>query len=263
LAAKQQLKAQVQIAMADGIITSLERAEILNDARDILTVKEYESLKATMDRLSPPEKATATAKQSNSQRAAAGSMHDHSDSSSFLGRLASQVPYVEDMSIGPHPKISDIPKNIPYVKPSIDTTEAKQALAKASRLKDTYIDMPTADRPLPKVSHIERTSTASLSHTATKPVLSRKTSPVEKQPMPKYADESIEPPMETETAEPNVVQQPTKVREEMGPLAEQTENRLTLAIPAGAILPDRSVRSATAEYDQPMQPSRIEMEFVR
>jgi hypothetical protein len=49
----------------------------------------------------------------------------------------------------------------------------------------------------------------------------------------------------------------------MGPLAEQTENRLTLAIPAGAILPDRSVRSATAEYDQPMQPSRIEMEFVR
>ena len=57
LAAKQRLKNEVLDAMSDGKITRLERAEILAEAKENLTVKEYEGLKATMDRLSPPESA--------------------------------------------------------------------------------------------------------------------------------------------------------------------------------------------------------------
>ena len=43
LAAKQHLKNEVQSAMADGKISKLERAEILAEAKEILTVKDMKA----------------------------------------------------------------------------------------------------------------------------------------------------------------------------------------------------------------------------
>lgn len=58
LAAKQQIKAQVLTAMADGKISQNERRDILLNAKDICTAKEYVGLVETMNRLSPADRAT-------------------------------------------------------------------------------------------------------------------------------------------------------------------------------------------------------------
>ena len=266
LAAKQHLKTEVQNALADGKISNLERSEILAEAKEILTVKEYEGLKATMDRLSPPEKAAPIARRSASERAIVASMQEHPDSPQFLSRMLSHVPYMDDVSIGPHPQVSKIASNIPYAKPrDVDLSGAKEALAKVPRLKDTYVEQPTADRPLSKITHVDRSSAPS--RTSVRPSLSRKNQVPEKQQFSKYADESISPlPAETTYVEPNVVQQPSKVMEEMGPLAGAPSiehNPTALATPAGALLPDRSVPPTSADYLAPMQPKGVEAEFIR
>jgi len=54
LSARQQLRDEVCIAMADGRISRLERFFILTDARRILKPEEYASFKQSLDRLAPP-----------------------------------------------------------------------------------------------------------------------------------------------------------------------------------------------------------------
>jgi hypothetical protein len=55
LAAKQEIKSQVLAAMSDGKITAAERRDILSQAKDILSAKEYVGLVNTINRLSPPD----------------------------------------------------------------------------------------------------------------------------------------------------------------------------------------------------------------
>jgi hypothetical protein len=244
----------------------MERAEILAEAKSVVTVKEYEGLAATMDRLSPPEKAATVAKRSTNDRATAAAAHDYNAEPPALGRMLSFIPYIDDFSNTPHPQPMKIAGSLPYAKPrQIDFSEARQALAKAPRLRDTYVEPPTIDRPVPKITRLERTPSAT--RTPVKPINSRKNQVIEKQPTSKYADESISPaPAENNFAEPNVVQQPNKIMQEMGPLASSPSygNRPTeLAIPAGAILPDKNVPSVSADYSQPVQPKGVEAEFLR
>lgn len=239
LAAKQRIKTEVQDAMADGNISRLERAEILAEAKEVLTVKEYEGLIATMNRLSPPEQATPVAKRSPTDRMIAASKQDNSQES-MLGRMLSHVPYIDDLSFGPHPQVSKIASSVPYVKPkTLDLSGVKQVAAKASRMSDTYVDPPTVDRPVPKISRLERP--AAPNRTPIKPINLRRVSPpTEKQTYSKYADKSVSPlPADTGAGAAN------------------------LAIPAGALLPDRNVPSASADYSQPIQPHGLESEFLR
>ncbi|MBU4271003.1 MAG: hypothetical protein KKE86_16140 [Planctomycetes bacterium] len=56
LAARQDLRDQVCIAMADGRIGVQERTEILIDAKNILYPEEYRIFKRALDRVSPPPK---------------------------------------------------------------------------------------------------------------------------------------------------------------------------------------------------------------
>jgi hypothetical protein len=55
LAAKQKIKNQVLAAMDDGKITEDERRNILSQAKDVLSAKEYVGLVQTMNRLSPTD----------------------------------------------------------------------------------------------------------------------------------------------------------------------------------------------------------------
>ena len=54
LAARQDLRDEVCIAMADGHISRESRAQILSDARSILKGDEYQAFRRSLDRLSPP-----------------------------------------------------------------------------------------------------------------------------------------------------------------------------------------------------------------
>jgi hypothetical protein len=248
--------------MADGKISRLERAEILAEAKEVLTVKEYEGLIATMDRLSPSEQSAALAKRSSSDRVIAASKQDNSEPS-VLGRMLARVPYIDDMTAGPHPQVSKIGTGIPYAKPrEIDLSAAKQMLAKAPRLSETYVDPPTAARPLPRITRVERPSASD--RTPIKPVNARRYNPtVEKSPYSKYADQSISPlPLDAGAAEPDAVRQPTKVMEEMGS-PDVRRRSAGLATPTSALLPDRGVPSANADYSQPVQPQGLEAEFLR
>lgn len=56
LAARQDLRDEVCMAMADGRLNSMERRWILNDAKEILTKEEYPSFRQWINRLSPPPK---------------------------------------------------------------------------------------------------------------------------------------------------------------------------------------------------------------
>jgi hypothetical protein len=239
LAAKQRIKTEVQDALADGKINRLERAEILAGAKEVLTVKEYEGLIATMNRLSPPEQAAQVAKRSSTDRMIAASMQDNSQES-MLGRMLSRVPYIDDLSFGPHPQVNKIASTVPYAKPrTLDLSGVKQVAAKASRASDTYVDPPTVDRPVPKISRLERPTAPN--RTPIKPInLRRVNPPTEKQTYSKYADKSVSP----------------------LPI-ENSANSVNLAIPAGALLPDRNVPSTTADYSQPVQPRGLESEFLR
>ena len=60
LTARQNLRDDVCIAMNDGQIDPVERFTILSHAKEVLTRREYEGLKRTMERLSPPQKAAGT-----------------------------------------------------------------------------------------------------------------------------------------------------------------------------------------------------------
>jgi hypothetical protein len=60
LTARQNLHDDVCIAMTDGRIDRAERYTILSHAKGVLTKQEYEGLKRTMNRLSPPQKAAGT-----------------------------------------------------------------------------------------------------------------------------------------------------------------------------------------------------------
>jgi len=60
LTARQNLRDDVCIAMNDGQIDPVERFTILSHAKEVLTKQEYEGLKRSMDRLSPPQKAADT-----------------------------------------------------------------------------------------------------------------------------------------------------------------------------------------------------------
>jgi len=60
LTARQNLHDDVCIAMADGQIDPAERFTILSHAKEVLAKQEYEGLKRTMNRLSPPQKAADT-----------------------------------------------------------------------------------------------------------------------------------------------------------------------------------------------------------
>jgi hypothetical protein len=54
LAARQQLRDEVCVAMVGGYISRAERYTILTHAKDVLKPAEYESFKRAVDRLSPP-----------------------------------------------------------------------------------------------------------------------------------------------------------------------------------------------------------------
>ncbi|MCC6125080.1 MAG: hypothetical protein IT426_08970 [Pirellulales bacterium] len=265
LAAKQRLKTEVQDAMTDGKIGKLERSEILAAGREILTVKEYEGLKATLDRLSPLTPASEP-KRPGVERAIASSMRDRAESPTILDRMISRVPYIEDMSFGPRPKVVEIVKSIPYSKPrEIDVSGAKEALAKVPRLSETYIDPPTAERPLPKITRVERT--AASGRWSADRNLSRRNAAVEKRPNSRYADESIVPlPPTIDRDEPNVARRPNKASEATDPLAGSPSNERGSTgptTPAGAILSDQSAPAANAEYYRPAQPAGLESEFLR
>jgi hypothetical protein len=263
LAAKQHLKNEVLDAMADGKITNVERADILAEAKEVLTAKEYLGLIATMDRLSPAEKNVATVKHPAKAHTTAIATATPPETPSFLGRMVSAVPYVDEISIGPRPKVSDIAKSVPYFKPSpIELSGAQQALAKTSRLKDTYIEQPTANRPLLRITHLDKA--AAPIRAVSKQSPSRGNKDIEKQSQqPKYTDNSIAPPSVTPTtSKQSALQQPAGVEEELNPVAVSREPA-TLATPAGALLPESRISSANAGYTKLMQPEQIDLEFMR
>ena len=59
LTARQGLRSEVCIALADGQISRTERYQILADARRILKPEEYPGFKRYLDRVSPPKTAPA------------------------------------------------------------------------------------------------------------------------------------------------------------------------------------------------------------
>jgi hypothetical protein len=59
MAARQQLRDDVCVAMADGQINRFERYLILTDAKRCLKPEEYAGFKESLDRISPPKPATA------------------------------------------------------------------------------------------------------------------------------------------------------------------------------------------------------------
>ncbi|MEN6449231.1 MAG: hypothetical protein ABFC96_01960 [Thermoguttaceae bacterium] len=56
LAARQSLRDEVAVATADGRLDRYERAEILGDAKDVLSPAEYKAFKRAMDQRWPMEK---------------------------------------------------------------------------------------------------------------------------------------------------------------------------------------------------------------
>jgi hypothetical protein len=263
LAARQHLKNSVLLAMADGKITKLERAEILAEAKEAnLTINEYEGLKATMSRLSPAEEPNYIAKRTANQRAVAAARQEQAESPSFFSRMASHIPYIDDAKSGPRPQPSNLAKSVPYMKSSpIDLSGAERAISKAPRLNETYIAQPTVDRPIPKVTRDTRTPSV---RTSAKPNTIRKNPAVEKPQWSKYADESITPmPNEFLAPESVAIQQPSKLAAEIGKQFAPSEPN-TLAIPAGALLPDRETPpSSAADYSRSLEPDRVDLEFLR
>jgi hypothetical protein len=265
LAAKQKLRDHVLDALADGKISRLERAEIVAEGKEILTVKELDGLRATMDRLSPRETGTATAKHSYSSndRAIATAKQDRDASPKFLGRLVSSVPYIDDFSFGPHPNPSKIAKSIPYAKsPDIDFSAADRALAKVPRLSELYVAQPTADLPLPKITRGEGTSARI--RTAARPSSSSRTPSRDKFSRSRYSDESITPlPSETKTARPNMLGRQYQAREATDPLAGTPRiegDSSGRAIQTGAILSDRELPTNGGSCKL-SQPQGLESEF--
>ena len=59
LSARQNLCDEVCIAMASGPMTAKTRAEILNDAKSVLTAEEYKTFQTALDRLCPAPKKKA------------------------------------------------------------------------------------------------------------------------------------------------------------------------------------------------------------
>jgi hypothetical protein len=264
LAAKQKLKNHVLDAMADSKISKLERAEILMEGKELLTVKEYEGLQVTMDRLSPRETVAATAKRSAAERAIAATKQDREASPKFLGRLVASVPYLDDFSIGPHPQVGNLARSVPYAKsPVIDPSAADRALAKVPRISETYVDQPTADRPLPKITRVERAS-------GSVRIAARPASP-NKNPIPgklrsKYFDESITPvPPETEPVMPNMGQRQYQAARSTDPLAGTPyleQDSSDRAIPTAAILSDDDLPQ-TGDSLQLAQPKGVESEYLK
>jgi len=64
-AARQDLRDEVCVAMADGVVTPQEKSELLGDAKKILSAEELTAFQRFMDRLCPPKK---TAKHSKNAR---------------------------------------------------------------------------------------------------------------------------------------------------------------------------------------------------
>jgi hypothetical protein len=258
LAAKQHLKTALVDAMADGKISVVERADILSEAKETLTVKEYETLKSTMDRLSPVEKkSTAVAKRAPKDKAMVASATEKS-SPTFFGQMLSRVPYMDDFSSGPRPELTKTPASIPYIKTSDPyVAPSQKALAKTTP-KDTYLEMPVGDRVLPKITRVERVSTARRPDSKSEP-LSKKT--VTRKPVPaKYADESVLPmPPEPESPEPSIVLKPKKSRQ----TSTEPSDSTALATPDGALLPDSRSSLIPTGYSKPMQPESMEREFQR
>jgi hypothetical protein len=60
LAARQELRAMVCYAMADGSINPVERQTILLEAKEILSQEEFLKFQKTLDRISPPPKPPAS-----------------------------------------------------------------------------------------------------------------------------------------------------------------------------------------------------------
>jgi hypothetical protein len=258
LTAKQHLKTALVDAMADGKISVVERADILAEAKETLTVKEYETLKSTMLRLSPPDqKPTAAAKRSSKEKAMLASVPEKSNPT-FFGQLLSHVPYMEDYSSGPRPELTKTASSIPYMKTSDPYVAPSQRATAKTAPKETYIEMPMGDRMLPKITRVERTSTARRTDSNLE-TLSKKTA-TRKPLTAEYVDESVLPmPPEPNSPEPSIVLKPKKSRETS---AEPTD-ATALATPAGALLPDNRSSLIPIGYSKPMQPESLEREFRR
>jgi hypothetical protein len=67
MANRHDLRDELCIALADGVLTQWERAEILADAQRILEPKEFEGFKQALDRISPPPAKKPNAKRSQRQ----------------------------------------------------------------------------------------------------------------------------------------------------------------------------------------------------
>jgi hypothetical protein len=72
--ARQRLRDEVCIAVADGHISRAERYAILTRAKAVLKPEEYEGLKRTMERLSPSEPARMQRSTNTAPNAAPGSV---------------------------------------------------------------------------------------------------------------------------------------------------------------------------------------------
>jgi len=64
MADRHDLRDEVCIALADGVLTQWERAEIMADAQRILSPKEFEGFKQALNRISPPPAKKPNAKRS-------------------------------------------------------------------------------------------------------------------------------------------------------------------------------------------------------
>jgi hypothetical protein len=69
LTARQELRSQVCIAMADGQISRMERYIIFSNAKQELESGEYEAFRRSVDQLSPPPPETANQKLAAAKRA--------------------------------------------------------------------------------------------------------------------------------------------------------------------------------------------------
>lgn len=89
LMARQDLRDEVCIAMADGHISRAERYAILADAKNILKPEEYEGFKQTLNRLSPPKSTAAKHPTKVAQKKQSPTMAQH------------QAPPMADPSLAP------------------------------------------------------------------------------------------------------------------------------------------------------------------
>jgi len=296
LAAKQQIKAQVLSAMADGKISQDERRSILLNAKEVCTAKEYVGLVETINRLSPPDRATPenlgyapfTDKQLMAQFPTWDlSWIDKAPGVNAIGKLSL-------------PKLSSSKETIPKHSYVVREIITKQTIVRETTPNGTVVKATTPKQTVVKTTVKTTKSDATSKVVILPPPPQRKNnkqadpsavgkaqnkiskSDVPTPPMPpaeqaktRYtnSDKAVQqkvaesPKKRSVTGDQATIQQPAQLLDR----AEKTSIKHSyndysvpvLTTPAAAMLSDRMSGAVTASFEQPLEPDKSSQSIIR